>query len=62
MRRLTILVVAVACVAALAPAADAARPRCAGRVATIVGTRGDDVLYGTKRADVIAAGWGHDRV
>ena len=36
--------------------------RCQGRVATIVGTSGADVLAGTKRADVIAALGGGDRV
>ena len=37
-------------------------PRCAGRVATIVGTAGRDTLRGTRRADVIAALGGSDRV
>lgn len=36
--------------------------RCAGRVATIVGTRGDDVLRGTKERDVIAGLTGDDRI
>jgi Tol biopolymer transport system component len=38
------------------------RRRCAGRRATIVGTRGRDRLRGTRRADVIVALGGHDRV
>lgn len=37
-------------------------PDCAGRTATIVGTRGGDDLVGTKRADVILALGGNDRV
>jgi uncharacterized delta-60 repeat protein len=36
--------------------------RCAGRVATIVGTAGRDTLRGTRRADVIVALGGNDRV
>ena len=39
-----------------------ARPRCAGRRATIVGTPGRDRLRGTQRADVIVALGGNDRV
>jgi Tol biopolymer transport system component len=37
-------------------------PRCAGRRATIVGTPGRDRLRGTRRADVIVALGGNDRV
>ena len=37
-------------------------PRCAGRRATIVGTRRRDVLRGTRRADVIASLGGKDRI
>lgn len=36
--------------------------RCDGRVATIVGTPGDDVLTGTNRRDVIAGLAGNDRI
>jgi uncharacterized delta-60 repeat protein len=39
-----------------------AAPLCAGRRATIVGTRGNDVLTGTRRADVIVTGGGLDRI
>jgi hypothetical protein len=39
---------------------DEARRRCAGKRATIVGTRGDDRLRGTKAADVIAGLRGDD--
>jgi uncharacterized delta-60 repeat protein len=39
-----------------------ARPRCAGRAATIVGTTGRDVLRGTRGADVIVALGGVDVV
>jgi subtilisin-like proprotein convertase family protein len=35
---------------------------CAGQRATIVGTRGRDILRGTRRADVIAARAGNDRI
>lgn len=38
------------------------RPRCAGRKATIVGSRRADSLKGTKRRDVIAARGGNDTV
>ena len=39
-----------------------ARPKCAGRTATIVGTPGRDNLKGTRRRDVIVAGGGNDRI
>lgn len=39
-----------------------ARPKCAGRTATIVGTRGPDRLAGTRRRDVIVGGGGNDRI
>jgi Tol biopolymer transport system component len=37
-------------------------PRCAGRIATILGTPGRDVLNGTKSKDVIVALAGDDRI
>jgi YVTN family beta-propeller protein len=37
-------------------------PRCLGRTATIIGSRGRDVIRGTNRADVIFARGGNDRV
>ncbi|HEY6144731.1 MAG TPA: hypothetical protein VIV13_00535, partial [Solirubrobacterales bacterium] len=37
-------------------------PRCAGRIATIIGTPGRDTLKGTKRKDVIAALGGDDTI
>ena len=40
--------------------ASAARPKCFGRVATIVGSGGDDELIGTRRSDVIVARAGND--
>lgn len=40
--------------------ADAARAKCFGRIATIVGTNGDDELIGTRGSDVIAARGGID--
>ena len=41
---------------------ERAHVRCDGRVATIVGTRGDDKIRGTSGDDVIAALTGSDRV
>jgi Ca2+-binding RTX toxin-like protein len=41
-------------------AASAATPRCFGQKATIVGTKGNDVIKGTPRADVIVAKGGND--
>ena len=46
----------------LTPAAHAARPKCFGKRATIVGTNGRDRLRGTPRADVIVAKGGNDRI
>jgi Ca2+-binding RTX toxin-like protein len=43
-------------------AAAAARPHCFGKVATIVGTKGADVIHGTPGADVIAGNGGRDRI
>ncbi|MFN8163786.1 MAG: hypothetical protein U0R26_08120 [Solirubrobacterales bacterium] len=37
-------------------------PKCAGRTATIIGTRGKDSLTGTKRSDVILGLGGEDRI
>jgi Ca2+-binding RTX toxin-like protein len=39
-----------------------ARPTCQGDKATILGTRGADVLIGTPRADVIVASGGNDTI
>ncbi|HEX6130920.1 MAG TPA: calcium-binding protein [Actinomycetota bacterium] len=44
------------------PATAAAPTRCAGVVATIVGTAGPDAIVGTAGRDVIAAGDGEDSV
>jgi Ca2+-binding RTX toxin-like protein len=41
-------------------AAEADRPTCRGRPATLVGTSGDDVLVGTPQEDVIVARAGND--
>jgi len=64
-------VVAVVAVAALGLASESRAlscapsgcpPICAGNVASIVGTQGDDRLVGTRRSDVISARDGDDRV
>jgi Tol biopolymer transport system component len=52
----------VAASAAAPVASRAARARCAGRPATIVGTARGEVIRGTRRADVIAALGGDDVV
>jgi Ca2+-binding RTX toxin-like protein len=52
----------VVCGPAAAPPAEAAAATCGGRVATIVGTAGDDFLVGTSDDDVIVALEGDDRV
>jgi Tol biopolymer transport system component len=39
-----------------------AKPTCAGKPATIVGTGGDDVIAGTPGSDVIVAGAGNDTI
>ena len=41
---------------------EAARVRCAGLVATIIGTRGNDVLTGTPGHDIIAGLGGADHI
>jgi Ca2+-binding RTX toxin-like protein len=47
---------------AAAPAPEEEDPRCRGRLATIVGTSGDDVLHGTPSRDVIWGGEGDDTI
>ena len=42
--------------------ATAKTPKCEGERATIVGTKGEDRLVGTRRADVIFAGDGSDEI
>jgi Ca2+-binding RTX toxin-like protein len=54
-------VIALLFVALPAPGAHA-KPRCLGKVATIVGTSGDDTLQGTAKADVIVTRGGDDAV
>jgi Ca2+-binding RTX toxin-like protein len=55
-------VVFAASVAVLSPLAHAAKPKCFGRTATIVGTSGDDELDGTNGRDVIVAKRGNDTI
>lgn len=50
----------IASVLATATPAAAQTPTCNGKVATIVGTEGDDVIIGTDRNDVIVALGGND--
>lgn len=45
-----------------APGAAQPKPRCGGKVATIVGTAGKDRLRGTRRADVIVGLGGGDTI
>ena len=45
---------------ALAGPVTAAKPKCAGKTATIVGTNKGEVIVGTKKNDVIVARGGHD--
>ena len=47
---------------ATVPPSRAARPRCLGRPATIVGTRRSDRIRGTRGSDVIVGGPGADRI
>jgi hypothetical protein len=42
--------------------AGSAKARCLGRRATIIGTRGQDVLVGTRRRDVIVGLGGSDKI
>jgi hypothetical protein len=65
--RATAILAAGALVAALATItldapASAAKPKCGGKVATIVGTKRGEVIKGTAKADVIVARGGHDRI
>jgi len=57
-----LLVVGAAVAAPTAGPAGAADKMCAGLVATMVGTPGDDVLVGTTGDDVIAGLQGDDRI
>jgi Ca2+-binding RTX toxin-like protein len=43
-------------------AESGARPMCDGKVATIVGTDGNDVIHGTDKSDVIWGGPGNDKI
>jgi Ca2+-binding RTX toxin-like protein len=65
-RTFTILVSAALTAGLLATAfaapASAAKPRCAGLKATIVGTAKGEVIRGTAKRDVIVARGGHDKV
>jgi Ca2+-binding RTX toxin-like protein len=56
-----IAVTAVILAATSTPGAEAA-PRCFGKVATVVGTSGNNVLTGTPGADVIVGLGGSDRI
>ena len=67
MKRLGLLVLSavftVLAVVSLGSSSDAqSAPRCNGRIATIVGTSGDDVLQGTKGRDIIVGLAGDDTI
>ncbi|MBA3349714.1 MAG: hypothetical protein H0T12_04070, partial [Actinobacteria bacterium] len=62
MRRVIVVSVVTGFLFAFLPSAFAARPLCYGRRATIVGNAGDNVLRGTRRADVIVGAAGDDRI
>jgi Ca2+-binding RTX toxin-like protein len=58
-----ILLVAVAsALVGSAPSSGANTRTCNRRAATIIGTSGNDVLYGTNGADVIVGGGGRDQI
>lgn len=57
-----VLAIALLLAAVQSPATGKRAPACLGKRATVVGTRMNDVLKGTSRADVIAAGRGDDVV
>ena len=66
-RRAIALLVSASLLASLAAAtvaspASAAKPKCFGKPATIVGTAKGEVIVGTAKADVIVALGGHDQV
>ena len=62
MKKLVSVASALAALAPVSVSAQAATPRlCGDKVATIVGTPGDDVIYGTKGKDVIVALGGDER-
>ena len=42
--------------------ASAAKPKCQGKTATIVGTKKGEVIRGTTKRDIIVAKGGHDRI
>lgn len=67
LKRLTLCVLFASWLGATAPASFAAAaapapPTCFGRVATIVGTEGDDALVGTPGPDVIVGLGGNDTI
>jgi Ca2+-binding RTX toxin-like protein len=57
---IALLALTIASIAVLSPAAFAAKPKCFGKKATIVGTKGDDELEGTNGRDVIVGKGGDD--
>jgi hypothetical protein len=62
LRTVAVAASAALLLSAIAGPASAARPKCAGKVATIVGTKKGEVIKGTNKADVIVARGGHDRI
>jgi hypothetical protein len=62
LRTVAVAASAALLLSAIAGPVSAAKPRCMGKVATIVGTKKADVIKGTKKADVIVAKGGNDTV
>jgi Ca2+-binding RTX toxin-like protein len=60
LRTVAVAASAALLLSAFAGPVSAAKPKCAGKTATIVGTAKGEVLTGTRKADVIVARGGHD--
>jgi hypothetical protein len=62
LRTVAVAASAALLLSALAGPVSAAKPKCAGKTATIVGTKKGEVIRGTRKADVIVARGGRDIV
>jgi Ca2+-binding RTX toxin-like protein len=56
------LTIAVLTIPVVSSPAAAAKPKCMGQTATIVGTNGPDIIVGTRKKDVIVAKAGEDTI